>query len=135
MALSRLSKLSLTAIAIITYLSVALWLKHGYVELPHPPGDAVFLGKRFHRYSPDGFYYSTRLPAFQMLSDSEVDPHKSPILLYENDQLLGPAHSPHYELKGHGRFSHWMDGNIIFSTSDNSDPNKNGRAYWAVNPR
>jgi hypothetical protein len=137
MTLSRSSKFLFTAVAIATYLSIALWFKHGYVELPRPPGEAVFLGGRFHRYSSSGFYYSTRLPAFRALSDTETDPQRSPILLYENGQPLGPAHSPHYdiELKGHGRFSHWMDGNLIFSTSDNSDPNKNGRAYWAVNPR
>jgi hypothetical protein len=137
MTLSRLTKLKCAAVAIAAYFSIALWLKYTYVELPRPPGEAVYLGGRFHRYSSNGFYFSTRLPAFRTLSDTETDQQRSPILLYENDQLLGPPHSKHYdiELKGHGRFSHWMDGNMIFSTSDNSDPNSNGRAYWAVKPK
>jgi hypothetical protein len=136
MTLSRSTKLKCTAAAIIGYLSIALCLKYTYVERPRPPGEAVYLGRHFHRFSPDGFYYSVRLPAFRTLADTETDQRRSPILLYENDQLLGPAHTSHHEiyLRGHGRFSHWMDGNMIFSTSDNSDPNRNGRNYWAVKP-
>jgi hypothetical protein len=30
-----------------------------------------------------------------------------------------------------GRYSHWCDG-LIFSTSDNSDPNTNKRRYGIV---
>ena len=49
---------------------------------------------------------------------------------------LGPGLSPHHEIEkiGLGRYSHWKDMGILLSTSDNSDPNTNGRAYWAVLP-
>jgi hypothetical protein len=63
----------------------------------------------------------------------------SPIMLYEDDKPLGPAHAtPHSEIGtlGHGRFSHWK-GNFsvfVFSSSDNTDPRTNGRTYWAVKP-
>jgi hypothetical protein len=48
----------------------------------------------------------------------------------------GPAHSDHYDIEaiGRGRYSHWKDLGLLLSTSDNTDPNKNGRAYWAVIP-
>jgi hypothetical protein len=63
----------------------------------------------------------------------------SPIMLYEDDKPLGPAHStPHAEIStlGHGRFSHWKANYsvFVFSSSDNTDPRTNGRTYWAVKP-
>jgi hypothetical protein len=75
-------------------------------------------------------------PTLNMLADSTSDNKRSPVLLYENDHLLGPAHSLHADIGklGRGRYSHWTDWGFIFSTSDNSDPNTNGRAYWAVVP-
>jgi hypothetical protein len=60
----------------------------------------------------------------------------STFVLCEGNLLLGPAHSDHAAIwtGGHGRFSHW--GNIIvFSASDNSDPNTNGRTYKMVQPQ
>jgi pectate lyase len=46
---------------------------------------------------------------------------------------MGPAHSFHQEIResGRGRFSHWGT-DLLFSTSDNSDPNTNGRSYQAI---
>jgi pectate lyase len=43
--------------------------------------------------------------------------------------------SPHADIAefGRGRFSHWGEA-IIFSASDNTDANTNGRRYWAVSP-
>ncbi|GKQ50439.1 hypothetical protein [Bradyrhizobium sp. Ce-3] len=57
--------------------------------------------------------------------------------LYEDDKLLGPANSVQQEIidKGAGRFSFYRDTwnyfgpALMFSTSDNSDPNTNGRKY------
>jgi hypothetical protein len=69
------------------------------------------------------------------------DPHKaddtsSPVVLYEDGKLLGPAHNNYTDIQnlGAGRFSHWKETGIVFSASDNSDPNTNGRVYWAVVP-
>jgi len=36
--------------------------------------------------------------------------------------------------QGSGRYSHWGNS-LVFSASDNSDPNTNGRSYWVVQPR
>ena len=54
----------------------------------------------------------------------------STLLLFEDEQLLQPAHTVHDDIRnlGKGRYSHWY-GNLYFSTSDGSDPNTNGREY------
>lgn len=57
--------------------------------------------------------------------------------LYEDDKLLGPANSDLEEIaaKGGGRFQLFRDNKSFFgpvlllSTSDNTDPNTNGRKY------
>jgi hypothetical protein len=79
-------------------------------------------------------------PWFGNLADvPRLRDSSSPIMLYEDDKPLGPAHAtPRSEIGtlGHGRFSHWK-GNFsvfVFSSSDNTDPRTNGRTYWAVKP-
>ncbi|WP_210162025.1 hypothetical protein, partial [Bradyrhizobium elkanii] len=57
--------------------------------------------------------------------------------LYEDDRLLGPASSPMQEIidKGAGRFELHLDRTnlyslvLVLSTSDNTNPNTNGRKY------
>jgi Sulfotransferase family len=55
---------------------------------------------------------------------------RSPLRLFEDDKPLGPAHSLHCWIRdpGLGRYSHWQE-RLLFATSDNSDPNTNGRIY------
>jgi SAM-dependent methyltransferase len=62
--------------------------------------------------------------------DDVVDPAGSPLVLYEDGRELGPAHTNHGEIRsfGGGRYSHWSR-TLYLSTSDGSDPNKNGRLY------
>ena len=66
----------------------------------------------------------------QVDPDSGQAPAGSRLALTENGAALGPPHSIHAEIaeKGGGRFSHWGEA-VIFSSSDNSDPRSNGRAY------
>ena len=54
----------------------------------------------------------------------------STLRLYEDERPLGPAHAMHAEIEQHGagRYSHW-GRRLYFSTSDDSDPNANGRLY------
>ncbi len=56
----------------------------------------------------------------------------SPLLLFEDHVPIGPAHCLHDEIrqKGAGRFSHWQ-GHLWFSSSDNTNPQSNGRQYTA----
>ncbi len=77
-----------------------------------------------------GSCWSFPLPHLQSIADSVSDQRKSSLRLFENGQMLDYAHSLHDWISrgGHGRYSHWNDA-LLFSTSDNSDPNTNGRAY------
>jgi hypothetical protein len=64
------------------------------------------------------------------LSDDVDLWQRSPLRLFEGDRPLGPAHALHRVIRdaGGGTYSHWQT-RLIFSTSDNSDPNTNGRGY------
>ena len=63
-------------------------------------------------------------------TDNESDPSRSSLILSENGVALGPQHTSHDLIRqlGLGRYSHWAD-TLYFSSSDNSDPSKNGRIY------
>jgi hypothetical protein len=72
------------------------------------------------------------LTRLQGLADDLRHYTRSPLRLLEDGVALGPAHSQHVAIRqqGGGLFSHWANGNyLLFSTSDNSDPNQNGRTY------
>ena len=60
---------------------------------------------------------------------------RSPVFVFENDRQLPLPHSMHSDIRRHGRgrFSHW-GGQVLFATSDGSDPNRNGRSYSLVYP-
>jgi MoaA/NifB/PqqE/SkfB family radical SAM enzyme len=62
--------------------------------------------------------------------DNSNNPFKSSLLLYEDGAPLPLAHQSHANIRstGLGRYSHW-ESSLFFSTSDNSDPNANGRKY------
>ena len=72
-------------------------------------------------------------PALANMADFDAEPAQSPARFYEDGKLLGPAHAAHAQIRkfGGGVFSHWKD-RLYFSTSDNSDPNRNGRNYELV---
>jgi hypothetical protein len=83
-----------------------------------------------------GFAYVAPAPSLNNRSDIPGDPKRSTAFVCENGTPLGPAHSSHSDIDtlGRGRFSHYSANGFIFSTSDNSDPNKNGRKYLAIQP-
>jgi hypothetical protein len=115
------------------YFPVAWWLKVSYVPWVLPPG-AIRLVEPFRSYDNSKIAFVAVTPALDDLSDFVTDKTRSPLLLYENRTPLGPAHSIHVDIvnDGQGRFSHWKDIGIIFSASDNTDPNTTGRRYWVV---
>jgi hypothetical protein len=103
-----------------------------------PPGRVVVrLQRPFETYRPHGVsYYGLRTQqVFESVADSADNPTRSPLLLYEDDQLLGPPHSRIEDIVnlGQGRYSHSNRG-LVFSASDDSDVNTNDRTYWAVLP-
>lgn len=131
-------------IVIIAYLLVAYWLKISYappemsqVE-PKVAGAKLLLRRPFVRFINSDFSVIVDDNVFSDLADTADNTERSPIEIYENDRPLGPAHSVQAYIgkMGHGRFSHWRLNHtvFVFSSSDNSDPQTNGRAYWAVNP-
>ena len=63
----------------------------------------------------------------KLISDSNG---RSRLRLLEDGQELPFPHSSHDEIRelGAGRYSHWGDA-VFFSSSDNTDPAKNGRRY------
>jgi hypothetical protein len=118
------------------YLPSALWLKNSY-EPPRGPPGAVQQLSYFRKFGgADGYAFLALAQRLRQASDTENEPNRSPVVLYENGEPLGPAHTLHEDISklGVGRFSHW-GMQFVFSASDNSDPRTNGRKYWAVIPR
>jgi hypothetical protein len=118
------------------YFPIALWLKYSYVPPQGPPGGVLQLVRSFQKFDGSGFAFKAPASKLNSLADTQTSPRRSPLIIYEDGKPLGPAHSLHADVSkhGNGRFSHWNNTGFIFSTSDNSDPNLNGREYWAVLP-
>jgi FkbM family methyltransferase len=78
----------------------------------------------------EGFCWTVALPDSLPEGDTNGGPAASTIVLLEDHQPLGPPHTQHAVIRnyGGGRFSHWHR-TLFFSTSDDSDPNSNGRSY------
>lgn len=86
------------------------------------------LGGPFEAIGGNGF--QAGLPHLASVADSNGFERRSNLMLYENDALIGFARSVHAPIREHGRgrFSHWNDW-LVFSASDNTDPNTNSRIY------
>jgi hypothetical protein len=103
---------------------------------PCVDGDTITLKRPFSKFSPSGFDYYASAPLLDDRTDTIEEPLRSPYLVCENDLTLGPAHTLHVDISklGQGRFSHWKDVGFIFSSSDGTNPQTNGRTYRAVKP-
>jgi hypothetical protein len=93
----------------------------------------VRLEKPFDKQGVHGFI--VLVPNLLATADDSNNPRRSRALICENNELIGTPHSTHEDIRsaGLGRFSHWERW-LIFSTSDNSDPNSNNREYTLVRP-
>lgn len=70
-----------------------------------------------------------RLPAeLHGLTDTNKEPYRSRLRLYEDGSAVGPAHSSHDVIRrsGRGAYSFWANS-LYFSSADGSDPNSNNR--------
>jgi hypothetical protein len=112
---------------------VSLWTMNYFSPLC-PQGDMIALKRPFQKSG--ALSYFAEAPSMVGFSDTSAAPSRSNAVVCEENRALGPAHSVHADIaaKGGGRFSHWITG-FVFSTTDNSDANTNGRSYWAVRPR
>ncbi|MBR1280121.1 hypothetical protein [Bradyrhizobium sp. AUGA SZCCT0283] len=105
-----------------------------YEPVPRPPGAYSFVG--IEKHAEGEFMYVIHFDRYSKLADTPEEPTRSPIMIYENDRPLGPAHSTTADIKslGLGHYIH-VEGVIYFSTSDNTDPRTNGRQYsWTIGP-
>jgi 2-polyprenyl-3-methyl-5-hydroxy-6-metoxy-1,4-benzoquinol methylase len=81
----------------------------------------------------NGFAWQANVNEFMSQADDMKNPYRSKLILLENGQPLWFSHTPHDDIRkqGGGLYSHW--GNLLyFSTTDNSDPNTNGRHYQII---
>lgn len=80
-----------------------------------------------------GHAWQILLTDLALQSDGMEDPYRSRLVLLEDGQALWQRHALHELIRqeGRGSYSHWRDY-LLFSTSDNTDPNTNGRAYEIV---
>lgn len=114
-------------------LAVALWLT-ATRKIPSPNFARIARAYARRPYSGEigavraeqGHCWLAQLPA-HLLSDKESS---SLLVLCEDGNPLGPARAGHDDIRslGGGRHSHW-GADLYFSTSDNSDPRRNGRRY------
>lgn len=134
--MERTHRLSINVITVSMYLLlVGFWLLvSGRIRAE---GIGKLIGRSFCRLyagelrdfrHDDGHCWVVSVPP-ELLSDKEA---ASRLVVFQDDQQLGPAHSTHEDIrrKGEGRFTHW-GAEIYFSTADNSDPRTNGRRYRA----
>ncbi len=123
------------------YFPTAYWLQIAFDPpgsriTPRVPGEKLLLLRPFEGFLDSNFAVVVTDTMFGRFADTADNDSRSDIELYEDNKLLGPAHSVHAEVGklGQGRFSHWRYNYSIFlfSSSDNTDPRTNGRNYWAV---
>src|SRR5262249_42517962 len=91
---------------------------------------AIALARPFTRET--GYAYTRKLSGTDA-GDTPEAPRQSRLQVCEDESPLGPAHAVHDDIRtrGQGRYSHWGEY-LYLSTSDNSDPNTNGRRYSIV---
>lgn len=121
-------KLTLCCVLVILalYFPFAMY-STGSIENPRPDGKVAV--KLLRPYEPLGgrAYRATLLPG-----ESASLPQQSDLAIYEEKSPLRRVSEFLRISRGGGNFAIWPDQGIVFSTSDNSDPNQNGRRYWAV---
>lgn len=90
----------------------------------------AWVSRKLRRIVPDsGFCFRAPGPR-RMISDQEGS---SMLILLEDEMPLAAPHTAHHEIRhlGRGRYSHW-GRYIYFSSTDNTDPRRNGRVYKLV---
>ncbi|MCC6418435.1 MAG: class I SAM-dependent methyltransferase [Gemmataceae bacterium] len=83
-----------------------------------------------------GHCWMAYMPQLRPRADDVDTPFNSHMVLYEDGAPLRPAHANHDDIRniGLGQYCHWRDW-VMFSTSDNSNPNTNGRCYqYSLSP-
>ena len=73
-----------------------------------PPVDNAHLLIGFQKPFPERFLYVLQADQFRKFADADEDDPNSPVVLYEDDKPLGPAHSDRTDIEkfGQGRYAH-----------------------------
>jgi hypothetical protein len=126
--------LLLMAAFFVVYAPFALWLKADYDKRQRPPPAGAIMqlsyflpaemivtddnrGKRFYTTVFRWGTTAGELPKDRAIAEN--------MAVYENDVAIGGSPFLEYILSS-------KEYSFAFSTSDNSDPRENGRAYWIV---
>jgi 16S rRNA G966 N2-methylase RsmD len=74
--------------------------------------------------------WSIKLSHLQGFADTNEASRRSSLRLFESGRIMAYAHCGHVYINafGEGRYSHYGEM-LYFATTDNSDPNENGRVY------
>jgi hypothetical protein len=131
---NRKTVLQLTAVAIITYFGAMYWLSISYdptirrSAMPGVPGETEIIRRPYEPLADSKF----AVRGYDLYFKDDADKEHSRVTVYEDDRPLGPSHSTYDQVYyfGMGRYAHTKNS-FIFSSSDNTDPNTNGRTYWA----
>ncbi|MCK1382444.1 hypothetical protein IVB33_39515 [Bradyrhizobium sp. 24] len=116
------------------YLPIAFHLDATY----KPSGDADVLHRPFTKIGPNAYLSYHKIAGAK--GDIPNDLRRATLALTENGLALGPPHIPEAEVSalGGGRYIFLQTGNdppvLVFSASDNSDPNTNGSVYRVTDP-
>ena len=121
-----MKRLGLIALGVVTLTLVLIQLPLFRIEIPIPSSQIVSNSGFSYLFTSAG--YDGTL--FYFPSDGLTADDASTSSLLEDGKPLGPGHEPHENIRkiGRGGFSHWY-GQLVFSTSDNTDPSVNGRSY------
>lgn len=122
------------------YFPTALWLDRSYVE-DRPAGQIVIpLYRPFTPITGNAFTATLlRPPDAKKLAELSNNPaiaddNRSPFVIFEGNAEVGRGNVAYQDIvTGFGRYNNWPAG-LVFSASDNTNPNTNGRTYWAVVP-
>jgi hypothetical protein len=128
---------AMVLVYVLLSMAVEPWLKQFTADDKCKRSDRnVYLLQRPFRRELGNASVVENIPISAGRSDDSNNPVRSTAILCEDERSIGPAHSPHDDIRvlGRGRFSLWLNA-LYFSSSDNSDPNTNGRTYELVFPR
>jgi hypothetical protein len=78
----------------------------------------------------EGNRFAISLPDLEPLSDTPQEWSRSPVFLMEDGRRAQIPHANWERIKTHGMGRYCHSGKtLLFSSTDNSDPNSNGRQY------
>ena len=132
------AKAGLAAVAAVGYFAAAAYFHASFID-PRPKARIVvqllppFRHEAGHAFSARG--RPGEYAAVAPFADEPREEGFSRSVVYEDGQMLGAGHSSFGAIRdlGQGRFLH-LPGPVYFSSTDNSDPNTNGRRYWLAIP-